>query len=56
MGTTSKCGNRGGGGEGAFVALRHAAKTSPQRHAATTGARASGVQPSRRLALPHSHI
>lgn len=35
----------GGRGGGAFVALRHAEKNSPQRHAATTGARAS-VRPS----------
>jgi hypothetical protein len=47
-------------GGGAFVALRHAQKNSPQRQAATTGERAVvppyGVLASRRLPLSHSHI
>lgn len=48
------------GGGSTFVALRHAEKASPQRQDATTGERASvppyGVQASRRLSLPHSHM
>jgi hypothetical protein len=43
------------GGGGAFVALRHAAKTSPQRHAPTTGARVWGASVTTLGTATHTH-